>query len=272
MPISPLGCSPTVVAAHALSETASDVYLAPEWVSVHHSGFDLAWRWCEDPKLLVGLNNVARPNHSFGMHVLYDGTTLGAPAAGGFYYLLLGLERSDGTPPQVSLSTSLKLALEGSAEHGCDTLGYDQLDIEVHASSVGGTITFEIDVAGTAYMLFPGVGALWTREVGSAFYLPHNIVTWLAGLIFEPSDLERAVHTGSSLGHLRFEAHTSMPGMHFQKHAGSFPIMEVDLDHVCDQLPLPSKPEFTYSMNIATGPGGLLDTYSAAAKEQTVAE
>ena len=258
LPFSPVGCSP----AYAESE----FYLAPEWASVHHSDFDHAWKWCEDPRLVVGLNNAHRPVHAFGMHVVFDGTTLGAPAAGGFHYLLLGLERSDGTPHQVSLATSLKLALEGSDEHGCDALGYDQLDVEVHASKVGSNISFEIDAKGTAYMLFPGLGTLRTRDVGTS-YLLHDVVSWISGVLFEPLDLDKAIHTGSSLGVLRFDAHTSMPGMHFQKHGGPFPIMEVDLDHVCDRDPLPAKPEWTYSMTIITGDGGGVATTYAAARQ-----
>jgi len=264
LPTSPAGCSPT--------HYDSELYVSPEWAKVWHSDFDYAWRWCEDTKLVVGLNNVSRPVHSFGMHVLYDGTTLGTTAAGGFNYLLLGLLRSDGTAPQVSLATSLQLALEGSDEHGCDTLGYDQLEVEVHASKVGFNIRFEIDVEGTAYMLFPGVGTLWTRDVGSLFYAAHDVVSWLTGIILWPTDLDKAVHSGSSLGTLRFDAHTSMPGMHFQKHNGTFPFLEVDLDHVCEQDPLPSKPEFTYSMTIMTGDGGDLPMSYAAKSEHYAAE
>ncbi len=266
-PLTPLGCAPRH-APSIVTRSSHAVPLVPEWARVGHGDFDRAWRWCEDPKLLVGLNNTSRPGHSFGVHVDYDGTTLGAPSATGFYYLLLGVERSDGTNPEVSLSTSLKLALEGSDEHGCDTIGYDQVELDVHASKVGTTISFEMDVTGTPYMLWPGLGSLWIHEVGTLFYSLHNVVTWASGVLYEPSNLDDAVHTGSSLGLLRFDAHTAMPGMHFQKHGGANPILEVDLDHVCEQVPLPAKPEFTFSMTIATTASEL----TAEAKEYAPAE
>ncbi len=245
-PIGCLGKVPAFPVARSLS--------SPEWARVSHPDFDYAWRWCEDTKLVVGLNNADRTTHSFGVHVVYDGQTYGAPNATGYYYLLLGVERSDGTPPGAGVSTSLKLALKGSDEHGCDTLGYDQVEVEVHAVKIGTAISLEMDVEGTPYMLWPGLGSLWIHEAGTLFYMLHDVVTWASGVLHEPTDLADAVHTGSSLGLLRFEANTSMPGMHFQKHGGAYPILEVDLDHVCDEVPLPVKPEFTFSMDIPTGP------------------
>jgi len=250
----PLGCQQLVPEPIDGVAYPAGLYRAPRWAAVSHPDFDYAWRWCPDTRLMVGLNNSSTPAYSFGVHVLYDGVAYGTTNPTGFNYLLLGVQRSSGQHPQVSLSNALRLALEGSDEHGCDTLGYDQLDVVARASKSGGIISFELDVTGTAYMLFPGVGALWVKDVGAPYYFGHAVGSWAAGYILWPPNLDDAVHTGTSLGALRFDAHTSMPGMHFQKHGGAYPLLEVDLDHVCDTSPLPVKPQFTFSMTMGPFP------------------
>ncbi len=60
-------------------------------------------------------------------------------------------------------------------------------------------------LAYTAYMLFPGLGTLRTRDVGTFSYLVHDLLSWIGGDLFEPLDLDKAIHTGSSLGVLRFD-------------------------------------------------------------------
>ncbi|GAB4518640.1 MAG: hypothetical protein Tsb0020_37210 [Haliangiales bacterium] len=229
------------------SASAATLCGLQEWAKISHPDFAYAYRWCGDQKLVIGLADGTNPARTFGIHVIYDGALHGVPhgAGTGYYPLIIGPPR--GTNPRIrTFNKLLKLKLWGSAEHGCDDAGYDQVVVDIQAQTLAGGVEVTIDIDGVVYFIWPPEGALTVYEDSgwgvSYFVNMMNGNYWL--------DLASALQQFTYLGTLDLQMHTDTAGeMHFHTTPTS-DLLEVDFDHICEHDPLPPKPQMTFTTTV----------------------